>query len=230
MQIVITDGYTLNPGDLSWEPFYKLGEVTYYDRTAAADIGSRCRPSNIIVTNKTPIDAATIGAAGDLRLIAVTATGYNMVDVGAARERGIPVCNVPEYGTDSVAQHTFALLLELSNGVGGYDRSVREGDWQRSLDFCYSKTPLIELKGKTLGLVGFGRIGRQVARIAEAFGMRVLYYRRSAPDLVPGSEAGLAGSGVLAEQAPPKAVPMERLFSESDFISLHCPLTAGNHS
>ena len=212
MQIVITDGYTLNPGDLSWEPFYELGEVIYYDRTAAADIGSRCRDSNIIVTNKTPIGAATIAAAVDLRLIAVTATGYNMVDVGTARERGILVCNVPEYGTDSVAQHTFALLLELCNGVGGYDRSIREGDWQRSLDFCYSKTPLIELRGKTLGLVGFGRIARQVARIAEAFGMHVLYSSRS------------------ASVGAPRAVPMDRLFSQSDFISLHCPLTADNHS
>jgi glycerate dehydrogenase len=207
MKIVITDGYTLNPGDLSWEPLHALGEVIYYDRTAPADIFVRCRPANIIVTNKTPIDSATIDAATGLRLIAVTATGYNMVDTMAARKRGISVCNVPEYGTDSVAQHTFALLLELSNSVGRYDQSVREGEWQRSPDFCYSKVPLIELKGKTLGLIGFGRIGRQVARIAQAFGMRILYSGRSA-----------------------QAVPMDTLFKESDFISLHCPLTADNHS
>jgi glycerate dehydrogenase len=220
MKIVITDGYTLNPGDLSWEPLHSLGEVIYYDRSAPADILPRCRPANIIVTNKTPVDAATIDAAVDLRLIAVTATGYNMVDTMAARKRGIPVCNVPEYGTDSVAQHTFALLLELSNSVGRYDQSVREGEWQRSPDFCYCKTPLIELKGKTLGLVGFGRIGRQVARIAQAFGMRVLYTGRPA---APGAASSRGASSA-------QAVPMNTLFKESDFISLHCPLTADNHS
>ena len=224
MKIVITDGYTLNPGDLSWEPLHTSGEVIYYDRTAPADILLRCRPANIIVTNKTPIDAATIDAATGLRLIAVTATGYNMVDTMAARERGVPVCNVPEYGTDSVAQHTFALLLELSNSVGRYDQSVREGEWQRSPDFCYSKAPLIELKGKTLGLIGFGRIGRQVARIAQAFGMRILYSGRSADGFHQ------PGEGDPSAEQSPQAVPMTTLFKESDFISLHCPLTADNHS
>lgn len=210
MKIIITDGYTLNPGDLSWRPLDAFGEVVYYDRTSPGEVKQRCSGANIILTNKTPINEETIDAATGLRLIAVTATGYNMVDTVAARKRGIPVCNVPEYGTDSVAQHTFALLLELSNHVGDYAQSVREGEWQRSPDFCYRREPLIELKGKTLGLIGFGRIGQQVARIAQAFDMRVLYHRRSPAD---------AGSTSL-----------ETLFSDSDFISLHCPLTPENHS
>jgi glycerate dehydrogenase len=210
MKIIITDGYTLNPGDLSWRPLDAFGEVVYYDRTSPGEVIQRCSGANIILTNKTPINEETIDAATGLRLIAVTATGYNMVDTAAARKRGIPVCNVPEYGTDSVAQHTFALLLELSNHVGDYAQSVREGEWQRSPDFCYRREPLIELKGKTLGLIGFGRIGQQVARIAQAFDMRVLYHRRSPAD---------AGSA-----------PLETLFSDSDFISLHCPLTPENHS
>ena len=212
MKIVITDGYTLNPGDLSWRPFDQLGEVIYYDRTSPGEVKDRCRPANVIITNKTTISEETIDAATDLQLIAVTATGYNVVDIAAARRRGIPVCNVPEYGTDSVAQHAFALLLELSNQVGRHAESVREGEWQRSADWCYGKTRLIELKGKTLGLVGFGRIGQQMARIAQVFGMQVLYYSRSA-------------RSTLA-----KAVPLNTIFEESDFISLHCPLTPDNHS
>ena len=212
MKIVITDGYTLNPGDLSWRPFDQLGEVIYYDRTTAGEVVERCRPANVIITNKTTIDAQTIRAAADLKLIAVSATGYNVVDIGAARERGIPVCNVPEYGTDSVAQHAFALLLELASRVGQHERSVREGEWHQSADWCYGKAPLTELKGKILGLVGFGRIGQQMARIAQAFGMQVIYFSRSA-------------RSTLA-----RAAPMDVLFAESDFISLHCPLTPDNHS
>lgn len=220
MKIIITDGYTLNPGDLSWQPLDAFGEVVYYDRTSPDEVKQRCSGANIILTNKTPINEETINAATGLRLIAVTATGYNMVDTAAARKRGIPVCNVPEYGTDSVAQHTFALLLELSNHVGDYAQSVREGDWQRSPDFCYCRTPLIELKGKTLGLVGFGRIGQQVARIAQAFDMRVLYHRRS-PAL---HEVRAKASGI------PQLVDLNTIFQDSDFISLHCPLTPDNAS
>lgn len=212
MKIVITDGYTLNPGDLSWGGFDPLGTVIYYDRTSPTEVTERCRPANVIITNKTPISEETINAAPDLQLIAVTATGYNVVDVAAARRRGIPVCNVPEYGTDSVVQHAFALLLECSNQAGRHAESVREGEWQRSADWCYGKAPLIELKGKTLGLVGFGRIGQQMARIAQVFGMQVLYHSRSA-------------KSTLA-----KAVSLNTLFEESDFISLHCPLTPDNHS
>jgi glycerate dehydrogenase len=225
MKIIITDGYTLNPGDLSWEPLDAFGEVLYYDRTSPEEVRQRCSVGNIILTNKTPIDKATIDAAPGLRLIAVTATGYNMVDTEAARKRAIPVCNVPEYGTDSVAQHTFALLLELSNNVGDYAQSVRDGEWQRSPDFCYRRTPLIELKGKTLGLIGFGRIGQQVARIALAFDMRVLYNRRSSAPQQAGTKAAIPASPGM-----PRPVAMNTLFEESDFISLHCPLTPENHS
>lgn len=212
MQIVITDGYALNPGDLSWRAFDQLGELVYYDRTLPDQAGERCSAADVIITNKTTINEETINAAINLKAIAVTATGYNIVDILAARRRGIPVCNVPEYGTDSVAQHAFALLLELANQVGRHARSVNEGEWQQSIDWCYAKTPLIELNDKTLGLIGFGRIAQQMTRIARAFGMEVIYYSRSA-------------KSTLA-----KAVPIQTVFEESDFISLHCPLTPDNHS
>jgi glycerate dehydrogenase len=212
MQIVITDGYALNPGDLSWRAFDQLGDITYYDRTLPDQAKDRCRDADVIITNKTTIDGETIETASNLKIIAVTATGYNIVDIAAARKRGIPVCNVPEYGTDSVAQHAFALLLELTNHVGRHARTVNEGEWQKSIDWCYAKAPLIELKDKTLGLIGFGRIAQQMTRIARAFGMQVLYYSRSA-------------KSTLA-----RAVPMDTIFEESDFVSLHCPLTPENHS
>lgn len=212
MQIVITDGYALNPGDLSWRAFDQLGDIVYHDRTTPEQAKDRCRDADVIITNKTTIDGETIEAAPNLKIIAVTATGYNIVDIAAARKRNIPVCNVPEYGTDSVAQHAFALMLELTNHVGRHARTVSEGEWQRSIDWCYAKAPLIELKGKTLGLIGFGRIAQQMTRIARAFGMQVLYYSRSA-------------KSTLAQ-----AVPMDTIFEESDFVSLHCPLTPENHS
>jgi len=213
MKIVITDGYTLNPGDLSWKDFEAIGELVYYDRTDPAVVAQRCRDAKVIVTNKTPVNAQTIALAGGLKLIAVTATGYNMVDIVAARAAGVVVCNVPGYGTDSVAQHAIALLLECTNQVGLHARSVRDGDWVRSADFSYARTPIIELRGKTLGIVGMGRIGQQTARIGVALGMELLYYNRS-----PRPEwKGRAGS-------------LEDLFEKSDFISLHCPLTADNEA
>jgi len=212
MKIVITDGYTLNPGDLSWESFESLGEVVYYDRTPAALAGERCREASVIITNKTPVNADTISGAADLKVIAVTATGYNIVDTDAARIKQIPVCNVPVYGTDSVAQHAFALLLELTNHVGKNNQSVKDGDWIKSADWCYSKAPIIELRNKILGIIGFGKIGQQMGRIAEAFGMKVIYYNRSGQPKGPGS------------------VSIETLFAESDFISIHCPLRPDNHS
>ena len=211
MKIVITDGYTLNPGDLSWKDLETLGELVYYDRTPVDLVAERCREAEVIVTNKTPVNAQTITAAGRLKLIAVTATGYNMVDTDAARAAGVDVCNVPAYGTDSVAQHAIALLLECSNQVGLHARSVRDGDWARSADFSYSKTRVIELRGKVLGIVGMGRIGQQTARIGEALGMELLYYNRSARPEWKG-----------------RVADMEELFEKSDFISLHCPLTAEN--
>jgi len=211
LRIVITDGYTLNPGDLSWNAFDELGEVVYYDRTATADVVARCRNANIIITNKTPLTEAVIEAAKDLKLIAVTATGYNIVDTAAARQKSIPVCNVPGYGTFSVAQHTFALLLELSNNVAANAASVQAGDWYRSADYCYTRQPVMEIKDKIIGIIGLGQIGTQVAKIAMALGMRVIYYR---------GKKGLKGA---------KEVKLHELFMQADFVSVHCPLTAGNN-
>ena len=212
MQIVITDGYTLNPGDLSWEVFKQLGDIVYYDRTPADKTMERCRNATVIITNKTPITSQVIAAAAQLKVIAVIATGYNVVDTVAAKERNIPVCNVPVYGTNTVAQHTFALLLELANHVGKHAQSVIDGDWIRSADWSYTKTPVIELSGKVLGIIGFGRIGQQTANIARAFGMQVIYYDR------------------LNKRAVEDAVSLKELLDKSDFISLHCLLTADNNS
>lgn len=210
MQIVITDGYTLNPGDLSWEPFEKFGDLKYYDRTPVSDVTERCKEATVIITNKTPITSQTINSAPGLKLISVSATGYNIVDINAAKENGIFVCNVPEYGTDSVAQHTFALLLELTNKVGRHAQSVKDGDWVRSADWSYVKEPIVELSGKTIGIVGFGRIGRKVAEIAKAFGMNVIIHNKNKQ--TPGATS----------------VALHELFSQSDVVSLHCPLNEEN--
>ena len=212
MQIVITDGYTLNPGDLSWKPFEALGELVLYDRTPEHLVGERCRNAAVIITNKTPISSSVIEAATSLKMIAVSATGYNIVDVNTAGKKGIPVCNVPGYGTDSVAQHTFALILELTNHVGKNASSVHQGEWSRSVDWCYSKAPLTELSGKTLGIVGFGRIGQKVGAIARAFGMNVVYSDRS------------------DKFAEASRISLEEVFSQSDVVSLHCSLKDDNHS
>jgi glycerate dehydrogenase len=210
MQIVITDGYTLNPGDLSWDAFEKIAEVKYYDRTALHEITERCREATVIITNKTPVNAETINAAENLKLVTVTATGYNIVDVVAAKQRGVTVCNVPEYGTDSVAQHTIALLLELTNHVGMHKQSVLVAEWQNSADWSYTKAPLTELSGKTLGIVGFGRIGQKVAVIAHSLGMRIIFYN-------PSKQSDFA-----------KSVSLQDLFIQSDVVSLHCPLKPDN--
>lgn len=210
MKLVITDGYTLNPGDLSWKLFEELGEVALYDRTAQSEVVDRCKDATAILTNKTPVTEDVIRKAKQLKVIAVTATGYNIVDVAAARDAGVPVCNVPGYGTNSVAQHTIAFLLELANHVGLNARSVADGEWSASKDFSYTKKPIVEIYGKTLGIVGYGSIGRKVAEIAKAFGMKVLSYSPSATGNEPG------------------AVSMEAVFSQSDFVSLHCPLTREN--
>jgi glycerate dehydrogenase len=210
MQVVITDGFTLNPGDLSWDIFHSLGEVKYYDRSLSEQVIDRCREATVIITNKTPITQQVIEATKNLKIIAVTATGYNIIDIATAKKHGVVVCNVPEYGTYSVAQHTFALLLELSNHVGIHSQSVYEGHWSNAIDWCYSKTPIIELKDKTLGIVGLGRIGLQTARIAHAFGMNIIYHRGNRGPL------------------PAESVSLPELFSKSDFVSLHCPLTPDN--
>ncbi len=211
MNIVITDGYTLNAGDLSWESIQQLGNVTIHDRTPAHLILERCLDADIVLCNKTPFTKETVAALPNLKLISVLATGYNVIDTVAAKEKGIVVCNVPGYGTASVAQHVFALLLELTNAVGLHSNSVRQGDWHRSADWCYTLQPLVELSGKTMGIIGFGNIGQQVGRIAAAFGMKVIYYnpREKSSDL--GQQKSL-----------------EEVFIVSDVVTLHCPLTPEN--
>lgn len=213
MKIVVTDGYVLNPGDLSWDDIAALGELVIYDRTSTAEFLQRCKDAEIILTNKVPVNKETMEQCTRLQLISVLATGYNIIDTHFAGHRNIIVCNVPSYGIDSVAQHCFALLLELTNRVGQHAYSVANGDWQRSPDWCYSLTPIMELAGKTMGIVGFGNIGQQVARIAKAFGMRVLYHRLNDRPTTLGEYADLPA-----------------LFASSDVVSLHCPLTADNHS
>ena len=213
MKIVVLDGFTLNPGDLSWAGLDALGECTIYDRTPSELRVERAREAEILFTNKVVLGHAEIAQLPRLRYIGVLATGYNVVDVAAARERGIIVCNIPTYGTRSVAQMTFALLLELTQRVGHHAETVSQGRWTRARDFCYWDFPLVELDGLTLGLVGFGRIGRSVAEVALAFGMKVIAYDSVAP-----SEA-VAGVA-MAE--------LETLFRDSDVVSLHCPLTGGN--
>ena len=202
MNIVVLDGYTLNPGDLSWDALRELGSCEIYDRSAPDEIVPRSTSAEIVLTNKVKLNGEYMSSVPTLKYIGVTATGYNIVDVAAARERKVIVTNVPTYGTQSVAQMTFALLLELTQHVGHHAQSVREGRWTRSPDFCYWDYPLIELDGLTLGIIGFGRIGKMVGQLAEAFGMKVLTYSRKQP---------------VAE--------METLFRRSDIISLHCPLT-----
>jgi len=214
MRIVVLDGHTLNPGDLSWEEIAQLGSLEVHDRSTDGEIVARARGAEIVLTNKTRLSAATIADLPALRFIAVLATGYDVVDVRAARARGIPVSNVPEYSTDSVAQHTMALLLELASAVGEHDRAVHAGDWSRSIDFCFWRRAPIELVGLTFGVLGFGQIGRRVGALASALGMRVLAAGRS-------------------REGPPTSVvtyPFEwralgDLLGEADVVSLHCPLT-----
>ena len=210
MEIVITDGFTLNPGDLNWKGIEALGRVQYYDRTTAAETIERCYNANIIISNKTVISKVVLDACTDLKLIAVTATGYNNVDIVAAKEKGITVCNVPGYGPFSVAQHAFALLLELTNHVGLNAASVHKGGWQQSIDYCYTLKPIMELKEKVIGIIGLGTIGSKMAVMAQAFGMKVIYN---------GGRQKVAGAVEVSQH---------QLFMESDVISLHCPLTKDN--
>lgn len=209
-RIVVLDGFTTNPGDLDWAPLERLGSCTIHDRTDEADVVTRGRDAEILVTNKTLLPGDVIAALPALRCITVLATGVNVVDLAAAAARGVPVCNVPEYSTPNVAQAVFALLLELTNRTGHLDRTVHEGRWSRCQDFCYWDGELVELAGLTLGIVGHGRIGQAVAQIGRAFGMRILAHRRR-PDPGQGDSATL--------------VDIDRLFRESDVVSLHCPLT-----
>lgn len=210
MSIVVLDGYTLNPGDLSWDDLRALGECEIYERTPPELVVERARQAEILLTNKALVDRAALAALPKLRFIAVLATGYNVVDVAAARERGIAVSNVPAYGTSSVAQHTFALLLELTQHVGHHAAGVRDGRWVQSPDWCYWDYSLVELDGLTMGIVGFGRIGRAVAARARAFGMTVLAHTRTPPREAPGDV---------------RFVDLKTLLRASDVVSLHCPLT-----
>ena len=212
MKIVILDGYTENPGDLSWEGFEKLGEVTIYERTPrnAEKIIERIGDAKAVITNKTPIDRQIIKACPGIKYIGVLATGYNVVDIDAAFDRNIPVCNVPAYGTEAVAQFAIALLLEICSRVGHHSSAVAEGRWEKSEDFCFWDYPLIELAGKTLGIIGFGRIGQAVGKIAKALGMEVVAYDEIRND-----------SG----QAIGEYMSFDELLACSDVISLHCPLS-----
>ena len=225
MQIVVLDGYTLNPGDLSWAELEELGRVTVYDRTPAEQIRERIEEADIVLTNKTPLSRETLSGLPRLQYIGVLATGYNVVDVKAASEMGIAVTNVPTYGTDSVGQFVFALLLELCHRVGLHSDSVRSGGWAASPDFCYTLSPQMALAGKTMGIVGYGRIGQQVGRLAQAFGMRVLVTGR---EVISAGGTVSASSGVSAggsEAGLAEKVSLAQLLAESDVISLHCPLT-----
>jgi len=210
MNIVVLDGYTLNPGDLSWDDLKALGPCEIFDRTPPREIAARAANAGIIVTNKVVLHRPQIDSLPKLKYIGVTATGYNIVDVEAAKERGIVVTNVPTYGTRSVAQHTFALLLELTQHVGHHAHTVRDGRWTRSADWCYWDKPLVELDGLTMGIIGYGRIGQAVAKLAEAFGMKVI---------TSASSSGKKREPNVA------VVDLDYLFSESDVVSLHCPLT-----
>ena len=233
-RIVVVDGYTTNPGDLSWSGVEALGELTVYERTRPDQLVERVREADAVLTNKVVFSREILSQLPRLRYIGVTATGYNNVDVAAARERGIVVTNVPDYSTASVAQLTFALLLELCHHVQRHGEAVREGAWSRSPDFCFTLTPQVELAGKRLGIVGFGRIGRRVARIARAFGMEVQAAARGsaasgsgASGLGPGQAAGVrpGGSPGDGDAADVERVPLDTLLATSDVISLHCPLT-----
>jgi len=214
VRIVVLDGHTLNPGDNPWDPVARLGELVVYERTPPDEIVARAQGAAIVVTNKAPLTAAALERLPALRFITITATGYNIVDVAAARARRIPVANVPEYGTDSVAQHVFALLLELCVHVGMHADVVRAGEWARQPDFSFWKTPLIELAGLSMGIVGFGRIGRRVGALADAFGMRVI-------------AAGGKRQGD-AVRHPLTWMETAELFAAADVVSLHCPFTADN--
>lgn len=215
MKIVILDGYTENPGDLSWDELGKLGELTVYERSSPAETAERMQGAEAVFTNKTVISDEIMGKCPGLKFIGVLATGVNIVDLGAAAKRNIVVSNVPSYGWPSVAQFTMALLLEMCHHVGEHSRAVKEGEWSRCPDFCFWKYPLVELAGKTIGIIGYGHVGQAVARLALAFGMKVLVCgRREIPD-------ALLTEGI-------RKTDLEELYRQADVITLHCPLTEEN--
>jgi len=216
MNIVILDGYTENPGDLSWQEVEKLGTLKVYDRTSLtnkAEIIKRIGTAEIVLTNKTPINREIIDQCPTMKFICVLATGYNVVDVEYARTKGIPVSNIPGYGTASVGQFAIALLLEICHHVGHHNDAVHAGKWEKNLDFCFWDYPLVELAGKTMGIVGFGRIGQRTGAIAKALNMKVL---------ATGSRPNDTGKAIA------EYVDLDTLFQKSDVISLHCPLFPSN--
>lgn len=215
--IVCLDGYALNPGDISWEPFERLGELVVHERSARGDVAERAAGAPYLLTNKTPLDAAVIAGLPRLQYIGVLATGFNIVDVEAATDHGVVVTNVPTYGTDSVAQHVAAMMLRLVRPIAVHERSVRDGQWSVSPDWCYALTPISSLNGRTLGIVGMGRIGIAVAAIGAALGMRLVGYDVNWP-----ATAHLGGLQV-------ERLGLDPLFQCADVVTLHCPLTGDNH-
>lgn len=211
MKIVVLDGYALNPGDLDWKGFESCGELTVYDRTPPDEVVARAYGADMVWTNKTPLPGAVIRQLSNLKFIGVLATGFNVVDLDAARECGVTVSNIPDYSSHSVAQFTFALLLELCHRVQRHSDGVHEGKWARSKDFAYWEYPLVELAGKTMGIIGFGTIGKRVADVATAFGMNVIAFSRSQPE--------------QRDRPNFRWASLEELLSESDVVSIHCPLT-----
>ena len=211
MKIVILDGYASNPGDLSWEALNHFGSVTVYDRTSPEEVAERIGDAEIVLLNKTPVNEAVFDQCRNLKLISILATGYNIVDIAAAKSHGVTVCNVPGYSTGAVAQMTFALLLEITQQVGLHSQAVHEGQWEKCPDFCFWNSPLTELQGKTMGLVGYGAIGQAVGKIARAFGMKLLVTARHEKPVEGGA-----------------FVSLEDLLKRSDIVSLHCPQTGEN--
>ena len=210
-KIVVLDGYALNPGDLSWKALEEVGMVRVYDRTRDEEIEERIGDCEIVITNKTPITRELLEIKPGIKYVGVLATGYNVVDIEAARDHGVVVTNIPDYGTQAVAQFVFALLLELCNRVAHHDRRVKEGAWNAAKDFCFWDFPLMELTGKSIGIIGYGKIGQAAARIAQSFGMKVLVY-----DPSPSKDLDKV-----------EYVDLDTLYEQSDVISLHCPLTEG---
>lgn len=215
MKIVVLDGFALNPGDLSWAGLADLGECRVYERTSPEDVFDRVSDADVIITNKVVVDSRLIGQLPGLKYIGVTATGYNVVDVQAAVGHNVVVTNIPAYSTDSVAQLVFSHILNVVNRVELHAQSVKIGEWEANPDFAYWRTPQIELAGKTLGIIGFGRIGQKIGEIARAFGMKVIFQNRSVKADVP--------EGMVQKN-------LAEVFAESDFVSLNCPLTAENNA
>lgn len=215
-KIVVLDGYAANPGDISWEPWNALGEVIVYDRTAPDQVVERAQGAEVVLTNKVILSSEVLAQLPALRYVGVLATGYNVVDLDAARDQGVIVTNIPAYSTASVAQMVFAHLLNITHHVADHAQSVADGGWQNSVDFCYWNSPLIELDGLTLGIVGVGNTGLATARIAQAMGIKVMAYSSK-------SAEALQALGI------DKAADYKQLFAEADVVSLHCPLTSETH-